>query len=103
MEEPAPRMFWPKAIWGKYGKTLEDFKDSENRASAVKCLNHMIVDALQHMPFCIEYMEQLQHTMVFRFCAIPQIMAAGTLAVCYNNGKVFEGEAGMEFPYSEQD
>jgi len=43
------------------------------------------------MPFCIQYMSQLRHTMVFRFCAIPQIMAAGTLAACYNNGKVFEG------------
>jgi farnesyl-diphosphate farnesyltransferase len=42
MEEPAPRMFWPKAIWGKYGKTLEDFKEASNREAAVKCLNHMV-------------------------------------------------------------
>lgn len=43
------------------------------------------------MPYCVQYMEQLRDTMVFRFCAIPQIMAAGTLGLCYNNGKVFEG------------
>ena len=55
-------------------------------------LHAQIVDALRHMPSCIEYMQQLKHTMVFRFCAIPQIMAAGTLAACYNNGKVFEGK-----------
>lgn len=26
-EEPAPRMFWPKEIWGEYAEKLEDFKD----------------------------------------------------------------------------
>lgn len=51
-----------------------------------------ICNALQHLPHCIEYMTMLRHTMVFRFCAIPQIMAAATLGMCYNNGKVFEGE-----------
>ena len=28
---------------------------------------------------------------VFRFCAIPQVMAIGTLAMCYNNHEVFTG------------
>ena len=28
---------------------------------------------------------------VFRFCAIPQVMAIGTLALCYNNHEVFTG------------
>eukprot|EP00967_Tisochrysis_lutea_P097041 scaffold142389_cov18-Tisochrysis_lutea.AAC.1 len=51
-----------------------------------------VLDALQHMPHSIEYMQRLQNTQVFRFCAIPQIMAAGTLALCYDNGKVFEGD-----------
>lgn len=95
MEEPAPRMFWPKAIWGKYASALEDFKDPLNRESAVKCLNHMILDALRHLPYCIEYMKKLRNRMVFRFCAIPQIMAIGTLAVCFNNGKLFEGVVKM--------
>ena len=26
-EEPAPRMFWPKEIWGEYAEKLEAFKD----------------------------------------------------------------------------
>lgn len=95
MEEPAPRMFWPKAIWGKYGDSLEDFKDIENREAAVQCLNHMILNALGHLPHCIEYMQKLHDRMVFRFCAIPQIMAIGTLAVCLNNGKLFEGVVKM--------
>lgn len=50
-----------------------------------------VLDALQHVPYSIEYMQRLQNTQVFRFCAIPQIMAIGTLALCYDNGKVFEG------------
>ena len=46
---------------------------------------------MRHLPMCIEYMTRLQHTDVFRFCAIPQIMSIGTLSLCYNNGAVFEG------------
>ena len=26
VEEPAPRMFWPREIWGKHAKQLADFK-----------------------------------------------------------------------------
>ncbi|KAF5842637.1 farnesyl-diphosphate farnesyltransferase [Dunaliella salina] len=90
-EYPEPRMFWPHEIWGKYTAKLEDLKEKRMRTQAVQCLNHMVLDALQHMPHSIEYMQRLQNTQVFRFCAIPQIMAAGTLALCYDNGKVFEG------------
>jgi farnesyl-diphosphate farnesyltransferase len=91
MEEPAPRMFWPQEIWGKYGRTLAAFKDPANRKAAVECLNNMVVDALRHLPHCLTYMQKLTDTDIFRFCAIPQIMAAGTLSLCYNNGGVFEG------------
>merc|ERR1712032_1225759 len=34
-------------------------------------------------------------TSVFRFCAIPQVMAAGTLALCFNNDRVFKGVVKM--------
>lgn len=54
-----------------------------------------VLDALTHLPHCIDYMRGLTHPLVFRFCAIPQIMAAGTLALCYNNGSVFEGVVKM--------
>jgi farnesyl-diphosphate farnesyltransferase len=26
VEEPAPRMFWPREIWGKHATQLADFK-----------------------------------------------------------------------------
>jgi len=38
------------------------------------------------------FMQGLRHRDIFRFCAIPQIMSIGTLALLYNNGKVFEGK-----------
>ena len=37
-------------------------------------------------------MEKVQDPQNFRFCAIPQVMAVGTLALCYNNPKVFHGK-----------
>ena len=45
----------------------------------------------RHAPHCLKYMEQLRNKDVFRFCAIPQVMAIGTLALCYNNHAVFTG------------
>ncbi|CAI5480067.1 unnamed protein product, partial [Closterium sp. Yama58-4] len=95
-EEPAPRMFWPKAIWGKYASRLEDFKDVENNgAAAVKCVNELVTNALGHVSDCLTYMQRLRDPQVFRFCAIPQIMAMGTLSLCYNNIGVFEGVVKM--------
>jgi hypothetical protein len=41
-ELPAPRMFWPREIWGQYASELEDFKDKHTRAAAVQCLNNMV-------------------------------------------------------------
>ena len=91
VEEPAPRMFWPKCIWSKYGETLDVFRHPENRDAAVSCMNHLITNALEHGLDSLAYMKQLKNIDVFRFCAIPQVMAIATLAECYDNGKVFEG------------
>ncbi|KAI5080977.1 hypothetical protein GOP47_0004160 [Adiantum capillus-veneris] len=90
-ELPKPRMFWPREIWGKYASKLEDFKEEENSKAAVECLNDLITNALGHALDCLTYMSALKDPAVFRFCAIPQIMAIGTLAVCYNNLNVFRG------------
>lgn len=90
-ELPRPRMFWPREIWGKYASKLEDLKEEQNGEAAVECLNDMITNALAHALDCLKYMSALRDPAVFRFCAIPQIMAMGTLAVCYNNVKVFRG------------
>ena len=34
MEEPAPRMFWPREIWGKHARSLAEFKAPANRPAA---------------------------------------------------------------------
>eukprot|EP00270_Netrium_digitus_P002873 TRINITY_DN13246_c0_g1_i5.p1 TRINITY_DN13246_c0_g1~~TRINITY_DN13246_c0_g1_i5.p1 ORF type:complete len:405 (+),score=80.85 TRINITY_DN13246_c0_g1_i5:168-1382(+) len=72
-EEPAPRMFWPREIWGKHAENLEDFRRPERGSDAekhaVECLNEMVTDALRHACDCI--------------------MAMGTLSLCYGNPGVF--------------
>ncbi|XP_043713119.1 squalene synthase 1-like [Telopea speciosissima] len=90
-EIPKSRMFWPRQIWSKYANKLEDLKYKENSKKAVQCLNDMVTNALIHVEDCLKYMSSLRDPAIFRFCAIPQIMAIGTLALCYNNVEVFRG------------
>ncbi|KAK3145756.1 hypothetical protein QOZ80_3BG0256940 [Eleusine coracana subsp. coracana] len=94
-EIPKSRMFWPREIWCKYADKLEDFKYVENSEKAVQCLNDMMTNALSHAEECLEYMAALKDNAIFRFCAIPQIMAIGTYALCYNNVNVFRGVVKM--------
>ncbi|KAJ6816116.1 squalene synthase-like [Iris pallida] len=94
-EIPKSRMFWPREIWNKYASKLEDFKYEENSVKAVQCLNDMVTNALIHAEDCLVYMAALKDPAIFRFCAIPQIMAIGTLALCYNNLEVFRGVVKM--------
>ncbi|KAG9439012.1 hypothetical protein H6P81_019177 [Aristolochia fimbriata] len=94
-EIPKSRMFWPREIWSKYADKLEDFKYEENTAKATECLNDMVTNALTHVEDCLKYMSALKDPFVFRFCAIPQVMAIGTLALCYNNVQVFRGVVKM--------
>lgn len=94
-EIPRCRMFWPREIWSKYVDKLEDLKYEENSEKAVQCLNDMVTNALIHALDCLQYMSALKDNSNFRFCAIPQIMAIGTCAICYNNVKVFRGVVKM--------
>ncbi|EOX97879.1 Squalene synthase 1 isoform 2 [Theobroma cacao] len=94
-EIPKSRMFWPRQIWSKYVSKLEDLKYEENSVKAVQCLNDMVTNALIHVDDCLKYMSALRDPAIFRFCAIPQIMAIGTLALCYDNIEVFRGVVKM--------
>ena len=87
------RAFWPQEIWKQYSPTgsLGDFAKVNNREQAVACLNHLVTNALECVPECMEYMSLLRTEEVFRFCAIPQVMAIATLADLYNNHDVFTG------------
>eukprot|EP00981_Chlorochromonas_danica_P010768 scaffold3396_cov268-Ochromonas_danica.AAC.12 len=85
------RTFWPQEIWKLYADDLGDFREPKNKKKALHCLNHMILNALECIPECLEYMELLHHKQIFLFCAIPQVVAIATLAEIYNNHKVFTG------------
>lgn len=84
------RVFWPEEIWKLYAPNgrIEDF--GQDIDSGVKCLNHLVCDALQLVPDCIHYMSMLKDQFVFNFCAIPQVMAIATLAEIYDNDNVFK-------------
>lgn len=51
----------------------------------------MVMNVLECVPECLKYMELLKIKAIFRFCAIPQVMAIATLSELYNNPKVFTG------------
>ncbi|EPY31386.1 farnesyl-diphosphate farnesyltransferase [Angomonas deanei] len=88
LEDP-PRVFWPRDVWSKYAVDLKEFKDRANEKKGLECLNELVTGALQHIPYVIDYLSQLREPSVFQFCAIPQVMAMGTLAAVYNNPDTF--------------
>jgi farnesyl-diphosphate farnesyltransferase len=94
-EVPAPRMFWPRDVWGRYARRLDELKDPRNRPRALAALDDLSADALRHLPHCVAYLRALRDRDVLRFCAIPQVMALATLSMCYDNGRVFEGVVKM--------
>jgi farnesyl-diphosphate farnesyltransferase len=89
------RAFWPQEIWKQYTVSknggLGEFADKKNISRSLHCLNHLITNALECVPECLEYLDLLKTDEVFRFCAIPQVMAIATLHDLYNNEQVFSG------------
>ena len=90
------RAFWPQSIWKKYSLSgdLGYFANPttmEAHTAGLYCLNELVTDALELIPDCLSYLSRLQCAEVFRFCAIPQVMAIATLDKCYHNEDVFTG------------
>jgi hypothetical protein len=90
------RAFWPRSIWAKYSATgdlgyFANAADEKAKVAGLNCLNELITDALELVPDCLAYLSELRCAEVFRFCAIPQVMAIATLDKCYHNGDVFTG------------
>jgi farnesyl-diphosphate farnesyltransferase len=83
------RSFWPKEVWGKYASQLDELMQKPDSPESLACLNDLVTDALQYVGDCIEYLNLIQDKHIFRFCAIPQVMAMATLAKIYNNPDVF--------------
>jgi farnesyl-diphosphate farnesyltransferase len=85
------RTFWPKEVWGKYAEDLSWFTEHPRDKKSLDCLNKLVINALQHLPDVVDYLRMLKDESVFRFAAIPQVMAIATLAAVFNNPKVFTG------------
>ena len=87
------RAWWPQDVWKKHAKSgdLGEFAKPERKEAALACLNELVTDALTLIPECLVYLRRLENDQVFRFCAIPQIMAIATLDKCFNNHDVFTG------------
>lgn len=83
------RTWWPKEIWGNYGQSLDQFGKYPTHHKSLACLNHMVTDALTHVPDVLDYLSKIHDPKVFQFCAIPQVMAIATLSLVYNNTNVF--------------
>ena len=91
------RFFWPREIWAdaKYGNgvpatslTQLHAPGEEERAAWVQ--SAMIIDALRHAPDSLDYLRLLRNQTVFRFAAIPAVMAMATLELCFMNPDMFQ-------------
>jgi farnesyl-diphosphate farnesyltransferase len=83
------RAFLPQEIWGKYLNNYSELFQLKHKEAALHSLNEYVTDALKHTPSCLDYLREITSPSIFRFCAIPQVMAIATLALCYNNYSVF--------------
>lgn len=80
------RIFWPEESWKNKASNLKELQASE--AKGLAALNEVIINALNHIPASLGFLECLENQQVFRFCAIPQLMAIATLHELYDNPKV---------------
>eukprot|EP00928_Gymnodinium_smaydae_P015282 TRINITY_DN15621_c0_g1_i1.p1 TRINITY_DN15621_c0_g1~~TRINITY_DN15621_c0_g1_i1.p1 ORF type:complete len:800 (-),score=176.78 TRINITY_DN15621_c0_g1_i1:24-2423(-) len=108
------RAFWPQSVWRRYATTddLGEFARPTAHGAgtrlripgtlgniaakgvgvqALLCLNDLVGDALELVPDSLEYLSRMRTPAIYRFCAIPQIMAMATLAECFDNPKLFTG------------
>jgi farnesyl-diphosphate farnesyltransferase len=84
------RIWWPINILKNYVNSPEDLLKEENEKKALECLNDLIINAMKHIPQCIEYLSIVYDPKHFRFCEIPQVVAIQTLSTLFNNKNVFK-------------
>lgn len=108
------RAFWPQTVWRRYAKTSDlgefarptahgaglrlpmkgragEFVGKGVGVQALLCLNELVADALELVPDCLSYLEHLKTPSIYRFCAIPQVMAMATVVECFDNPLLFTG------------
>lgn len=94
----AGRVFLPKEIWGKYESRIEAFEHNFDQPSSLDCLNELLNNALIHVADSLTYLSQLRNERVFKFTAIPQVMALATLEKLYGNKEVFRSNVKIPKP-----
>ena len=79
-DAPAGRHYWPDCCAAVDGDSDEELRHK---------LDTMIEDALRTHAETAGYLDQLRDRSVFRFCAVPQLMALSTLARIRGDTAVF--------------
>tara|TARA_R110002050_G_scaffold24442_5_gene65437 strand:+ start:84 stop:659 length:576 start_codon:yes stop_codon:yes gene_type:complete len=79
-------------VYRQHGfKSIEDIKVNPTSKKSLDVLNHLVHDALALIPDCLDFMSRVHNVELFKFCAIPQVMAIATLERLYNNPRVYTG------------
>src|SRR6266498_3717672 len=88
------RKYWPKQIWSKYVKEIEELILPKNKMNSIYCLSEMILNTLLHVIDCLDYLFQVKNDdiLIFGFAAKPLIVAYATLALAFKNHKIFTAE-----------
>lgn len=84
------RTFYPKELWGKHVKSLKLLADPANGQDGVYVITEMTINALSHVEHVLEYLDNVSEPSLYRFCAIPQVMAIATLELVFNNKDMFQ-------------
>lgn len=85
------RTFYPKELWKTHVDSLSELKDPKVAATkGLDVLTEMVINVLELVPSVLEYLDNIEEATLFRFCAIPQVMAVSTLELVFQNVKVFQ-------------
>lgn len=84
------RTFYPKELWKRHVDSLIELKTpSIASTKGLDILTEMVINVLELVPSVLEYLDNIEESTLFRFCAIPQVMAIATLELVFQNEKVF--------------
>mmetsp|Transcript_12908 Transcript_12908/g.36557 ORF Transcript_12908/g.36557 Transcript_12908/m.36557 type:complete len:448 (+) Transcript_12908:106-1449(+) len=86
------RVWWPVEVYQRHGfADISDIRANPSSPEAQAVLQDLVCNAVELIPDCLRFMSLLKHPQIFKFCAIPQVMAIATLEKLYNNPRVYTG------------
>lgn len=101
------RFFWPAEAWSRPGcefmsqaevaSGVEEYEPGKYRPvegelgrRAMGAVSTMLLDAMGHVTYVLDYLTLLHEQSVFNFAAIPQVMAIATLDLLFDNPAVLK-------------